>query len=135
MEKRAFIAILLSLLILVAWQEWMSRFYPAPPEPQAPAQKEAPKSPPATPPAAELPPASAPSVPAPAHAAQSAKELTVDTDDYVAVFTTQGARLKSFKFKHYRTSADDQSPPYELIHCRAWRAVSTGYELAGAGAV
>jgi YidC/Oxa1 family membrane protein insertase len=115
MEKRAFIAILLSLLILVAWQEWMSRFYPAPPEPQAPAQKEAPKSPPAAPTVAELPPEPAPSVRAPVRAAQAARDITVDTDDYVAVFTTQGARLKSFKFKHYRTSADDQSPPYELI--------------------
>ncbi len=113
MEKRAFIAILLSLLILVAWQEWMSRYYPAPPEPQPPAQQPTPQSPPA----AQAPaPGVTPSAPAPPVTAQGAKEIKVDTDDYVAVFTTQGARLKSYKFKHYRTDADPQSPPYELIH-------------------
>jgi YidC/Oxa1 family membrane protein insertase len=113
MEKRAFIAILLSLVILVAWQEWMSRYYPAPPEPQPPAQQQAPQSPPA----AQSPaPAITPSAPAPPVVAQGARELKVDTDDYVAVFTTQGARLKSYQFKHYRTDADPQSPPYELVH-------------------
>ena len=93
----------------------MSRFYPAPPEPQAPAQKEAPKYLRLTPLAAELPPVSAPSVPAPAHAAQSAKELTINTHDYVAVFTTQGARSELQIQALSGTSADDQSPPYELI--------------------
>jgi YidC/Oxa1 family membrane protein insertase len=113
MEKRAFIAILLSLLILVVWQEWMSRFYPAPPETPPPAPQEAPKSPPPPTPA----PAITPSAPAPPPViAQAAKEIKVDTDDFVAVFTTQGARLKSYKFKHYRTDADPQSPLYELIN-------------------
>jgi YidC/Oxa1 family membrane protein insertase len=114
MEKRAFIAILLSLLILVAWQEWMSRYYPAPPEPQPPpATQQAPQPPPAL--QTPAPPVS-PSAPAPPAMAQAAREINVETDDYVAIFTTQGARLKSYKFKHYRTDADPQSPPYELIH-------------------
>ncbi|MGH7927176.1 MAG: membrane protein insertase YidC, partial [Candidatus Binatia bacterium] len=118
MEKRAFIAILLSLIILVAWQEWMSRYYPPPPEPQPPAEQQAQKGrpaeqAPAPPPAA---PAAAPSAPAPPVTAQAAKEITVETDDYLAVFTTQGARLKSYQFKHYRTDADPQSPHYELIN-------------------
>jgi YidC/Oxa1 family membrane protein insertase len=113
MEKRAFLAILLSLLILVAWQEWMSRFYPAPPEPQPPPSEQRASQ---TPPAVQTPaPAVSPSAPAPPVIAQAAKEIKVDTDDYVAVFTTQGARLKSYKFKHYRTDAGPQSPPYELI--------------------
>jgi YidC/Oxa1 family membrane protein insertase len=94
----------------------MSRFYPAPPEaPQAPAKQEAPKSPPAPQPAPAAPTAST-SAPTPLPVAQVAKEVKIDTDDYVAVFTTQGARLKSYQFKHYRTDANPQSPPYELIH-------------------
>jgi YidC/Oxa1 family membrane protein insertase len=113
MEKRAFIAILLSLLILVVWQEWMSRYYSPPPEPPPPAPKETSKSAPAPPPVIEPAPPVAQSAPAPI--ARSAKDISVETDDYLAVFTPQGARLKSFKFKHYRTSADIGSPPFELV--------------------
>jgi YidC/Oxa1 family membrane protein insertase len=114
MEKRAFIAILLSLLILVVWQEWMSRYHPTPPEPPAPVppiQKDAPDSP-AT---QREPPASPPAQEVPAPLARAAKDATIETDDYVAVFTSRGARLKSFKFKHYSKSAEPGSPPYELI--------------------
>jgi YidC/Oxa1 family membrane protein insertase len=114
MEKRAFIAILLSLLILVVWQEWMSRYYapPEPPAPVEPGQKELPESP-ATQPG---PPPTSPAVQdVPAPAPRAAKDVTVETDDYVAVLTSQGGRLKSFKFKHYTTSAEAGSPPFELI--------------------
>jgi YidC/Oxa1 family membrane protein insertase len=98
---------------LVAWQEWISRYYPAAPEPQPPAQQQAPQSPPA-----QQTPAPAVSSPAPAPpvVTQAAKEIKVETDDYVAVFTTRGARLKSYQFKNYRTDTDPQSPPYELVH-------------------
>ncbi|MGN6733524.1 MAG: membrane protein insertase YidC, partial [Candidatus Binatia bacterium] len=48
-------------------------------------------------------------------AAASAKEITVETENYRAVFTTAGARLKSFKFKKYRSSVDEKSPPFEMI--------------------
>jgi YidC/Oxa1 family membrane protein insertase len=112
MEKRAFIAILVSLLILVAWQEWMSRWHPPQPEPQAPVQKETPKSLPAPPPVAPLLPETAPATAPPA---RFAKDIRVETDDYVAIFASEGARLKSFKFKHYSMSADTGSPPFELI--------------------
>jgi YidC/Oxa1 family membrane protein insertase len=123
MEKRAFLAILLSLLILVVWQEWISRYYPAPPETQPPAQQPAPKSSPSPQPPA---PAATPSAPAPPVAAQAAKEVRVETDDYVAVFTSQGARLKSYQFKHYRTDTNPQSLPYELIHTGAGVPLSLG---------
>src|SRR4030095_5034743 len=36
-------------------------------------------------------------------------------DSYVAVFTTQGARLKSFKLKRFRSSVDENSPPLEIV--------------------
>ena len=43
------------------------------------------------------------------------KEVRVETPDYIALFTTQGARLKSFKLKHYRAGVQQTSPPIEMI--------------------
>ena len=113
MEKRAFIAVALSLLILVLYQEWVSRYYGTPPQaPNIPA-KEPEK---ATPSAPQAPPSAAQAVPqVEVPAGQPGKEIKVDTDNYVALFTTQGARLKSFKLKKYRTSVDENSPPFEMV--------------------
>ncbi len=113
MEKRAFLAIALSLLVLVLYQEWITRQYGTPPPPAQPEQqtKEAKSGttesvtpsrpveikPPQTPPG------------------QPTQDIRVETDNYIALFTSQGARLKSFKFKHYRATADPNSPPFEMI--------------------
>ena len=98
MEKRAFLAIALSLLVLVLYQEWISRQYPTPP-PQPPAEQktEAAKAPTADSVAPSTP---AEIKPAPAPAAKQIQDIRVETDNYIALFTNQGARLKSFKFKH-----------------------------------
>ena len=48
-------------------------------------------------------------------AGQPGKEIKVETKYYVALFTTQGARLKSFKLKKYRSSVDENSPPFEMV--------------------
>ncbi|HEV8343511.1 MAG TPA: membrane protein insertase YidC [Candidatus Binatia bacterium] len=109
MEKRAFIAVIISLIILLLYQEWVARHYGAPEPPPlekeenipAPLQKEPPKF---------QPPPSAATV-----AAAKVKEIRVETDDYVALFTTQGARLRSFKLKHYRASVDPKSLPFEMV--------------------
>ncbi len=42
------------------------------------------------------------------------REITVETDRYQAVFTTQGARLVSFKLKDYRATAAKDSPPVQM---------------------
>ncbi len=42
------------------------------------------------------------------------REITVETDKYQAVFTTQGARLVSFKLKEYRATAAKDSPPVQM---------------------
>ena len=44
-----------------------------------------------------------------------AREITVETDKFQAVFTTQGARLVSFKLKDYRATADSNSPPVQML--------------------
>jgi YidC/Oxa1 family membrane protein insertase len=111
MEKRAFLAIALSILILVLYQEFITRYY-GPPPPANPVTKETEK-PPAPEPAA--PATVAPSAPTDLPPAQSGREIRVDTDNYAAIFTTQGARLKSFRFKKYRSSVDENSPPFEIV--------------------
>jgi YidC/Oxa1 family membrane protein insertase len=113
MEKRAFLAIALSLLVLVLYQEWISRQYPTPP-PQPPAEQ---KTEAAKAPTADSVAPSAPTEikPAPTPAGKQIQDIRVETDNYVALFTNQGARLKSFKFKHYQATADPNSPPFEMI--------------------
>src|SRR5919106_1436016 len=119
MDKRAIIGIALSILVLVVYQQFISWYYGVPPEGQAPVAEKngaekfaAPRQP------SPAPSASAPTaqpIPAPVAAAQAAKEITVETDNYVAVFTTRGARLKSFKLTRFRSSVDEKSPPFEII--------------------
>jgi YidC/Oxa1 family membrane protein insertase len=112
MEKRAFLAVALSLLVLVVYQEWVARYYGTPPPPPPAPQTEKPAAPTAPPPPVQ--PQSMAPAPPPANG-QQAREIKVETDYYVALFTTQGARLKSFKFKNYRSSADENSPPFEIV--------------------
>jgi YidC/Oxa1 family membrane protein insertase len=116
MDKRAIIGIALSILVLIIYQEWITRYY-GPPPASAPStvENEAAKSaPPAAPAPASVPTAAQPAPAAPV-TAQPAKEVRIETDNYIAVFTTLGARLKSFKFKHYRASVKPDSPPFEMI--------------------
>ena len=119
MEKRAFIAVVISILIIILYQEYMRRFYP-PAEPPAretagqpqreqPAPRAAPEQSPA--PAAPSPAS------APVEVVQSApvREVVVETPDYIAHFTSQGARLRSFRLKRYRTGIDADSPLIEMV--------------------
>jgi len=48
-------------------------------------------------------------------ATAEAREITVETDKYVAVFTTEGARLVSFLLKDYRASAAEGAPNVEMF--------------------
>ncbi len=117
MDKRAIIGIALSILVLVVYQQLVTHFYGPPPTASAPeTEKGGPEK--ATTPEQNTAPSPSPSMPAaPAAlpASRSGKEITVETDNYIAVFTTQGARLKSFKFKKFRSSVDENSPPFEMV--------------------
>lgn len=117
MDKRTLLAIALSILILVIYQEWVTRYYGPPPSPP-PAVKQETEKPPVAEPAVPPPTAPAPAkqvVPVELPVAKSAKEVRVETDNYIAVFTTLGARLKSFKLKHYLSSVDEKSPPFDIV--------------------
>jgi len=114
MEKRVFLAFLLSFVVLAVYQ---SVFAPRPaprPSDTAPSTSSAPAGPtnppdetprPANPASADLPAAAAPppaAAPATALVAdQGAREIVVETDAVRAVFSTAGATLKSWTLKKY----------------------------------
>lgn len=116
MDKRAIIGIALSILVLVVYQELVSRFYPTPTTgPATVAEKSVAQSDTSPSETKTASPAAVAQAAAQIPSGQSAREIKVETDNYIAVFTTQGARLKSFKFKKYRSSADKNSPPFEIV--------------------
>ncbi|MGE5057874.1 MAG: membrane protein insertase YidC, partial [Betaproteobacteria bacterium] len=116
MDKRALIGIGLSILVLVVYQQVVTYFYGPPPTVSAPeVEKNKPETAEPRENSTPIPPTVAPPTSEAAVAAVSAKEITVETENYRAVFTTAGARLKSFKFKKYRSSVDEKSPPFEMI--------------------
>ncbi len=124
MEKRLIVAIVLSFVVLVAFQ---LLFKPAQqPQPAGPAQ-----APTAAPGAAPTP--SAPAAKAPQTAAQppaqapagkpgetvteaAETDVTIDTSLFTAVWTNRGGNLKSWALK---TQKDDQGRPLELVPAAA----------------
>ncbi|HVO91520.1 MAG TPA: membrane protein insertase YidC, partial [Terriglobales bacterium] len=118
MDKRALIGIALSILVLVIYQEVVTRYYGPPPGTTPPAVETAPtegKKEMIVPPASAVAPAPAAQARPPAAPGMAAKDIRVETDNYVTIFTTQGARLKSFKLKHFRSAVDVNSPPYDMV--------------------
>src|SRR4051812_39175258 len=116
MEKRFLLFIFLSLVILTVYQSLVVKPVPKPvpgataatgttttaargavPAPSASTASQAPAA------AAVVvppPPASVPDVPA-LVGETSERDVTVETRDVIAVFTNRGARLKSWRLKHY----------------------------------
>ena len=138
MEKRALIAVAISIVILVLYQEVvLRRLYPAPTG--APPAGEQEGETPSAVPAAPQPPgeqAAEVSAPQPATGPQAeAHRVTVDTDVYRATFTTAGARLESFQLKKYRTTVDPGSPWLEMVIPGQGGEVPFGIELRGAHAL
>jgi len=114
--KRAFTAVILSLIILLGYQYF---FMPAPQE-----------VPPSTSPSAESAPENAPGAATPAAPAQPAaampesqtaltpltgKDISVETALYTAVVSENGGAIKSFKLKQYKETAGKDAPLKELV--------------------
>jgi len=101
MEKRALIALALSFLIFIFFIYYGERMRgPVVPQTPAPQGEVKPATPPAAAPAAA--PGARPAPPPPPRLARQAKDVTVDTPLFKAVFTEQGGALKSFQLKKYR---------------------------------
>jgi len=113
MDKRAFLAIALSILILVIYQEWMTRYYGTPPTLAPEVEKKEPERAPVA--EQSVPAPSPPTKPVAVPVSPEAKDIRVETDNYIALFTNQGARLKSFKFKNYRSSVGENTPPFDIV--------------------
>ena len=122
MERRVFIAIVLSFLVLYFYQTYLAP--PPPPSPKPAASNTAPTAPAAAPSNNTVPPA--PSAPPQAGAAVSngsrepqavvsdtaEREITVETAKVTAVFTNRGGRLLHWRLKDYR---DNRGEPVDLV--------------------
>jgi len=103
MEKRVLIAVLLSFLVLYAYQAMF-------PPPKDDTKKPVQASKAATAPNASAPAAANPT-PSPEPAGPE-REIVVENADVRGVFSTRGGVLKSWQLKKYR---DDHGQPYELV--------------------
>ena len=118
MEKRAIYAILLTFFIIIAWTFIQSKFFPqtpSKPQPQeakkeqvTPAEKAAEKKVRGeTRLLKERAPGKAKFVPQ--------KEVSIETQNYWAVFTSEDARLKHFKLKKYEDRVEDSALTIKLV--------------------
>jgi YidC/Oxa1 family membrane protein insertase len=100
MEKRTLIAVVLSLIVLLGWSFLQQKIAPPKPRPaeQSPMKKETPGE------KAQVPPLAPPSAALPETKETSASDVTVETDLYKAVFSTEGAIIKSWELKTYKDS-------------------------------
>jgi YidC/Oxa1 family membrane protein insertase len=112
MEKRAIIAVVISVAILLIYQEVvLKHFYPPAPFPTefAPEAEPTPPELPAPAGAVASPPEEMPAL------ASGGRDLIVETELYRAVLNTAGGRLTGFQLKQYRTAVAPDSPPQEMV--------------------
>jgi YidC/Oxa1 family membrane protein insertase len=118
MEKRAIYAILLTFFIIIGWTFLQSKFFPPPPskpQPQevkkeqvTPTEKTAEKKVSGETRLAKEKAPGKPKVIPP-------KEVSVETQNYWAVFTSEDARLKHFRLKKYEDRVEESSLTIKLI--------------------
>lgn len=118
-QRRIWLAVGLSLLLLLAYQEFVVRPYQ-----QKAQEATSQESPPALPGAAAEPSAARPEVPpatTPSDLAAPAggRTITVETDLVTATITTQGGRLESLRLKRFRRSVGPDSPDLNLVESGA----------------
>jgi len=118
MERRVLIAIFLSFIVLYLYQAMVVKPVPKPVEGApvtSPAASTTPANPAGTAPARPTP-AAAPTPSAPSATTlvgdSVERDVRVETRDVLAVFTNRGARLKSWRLKHFFNA---QGQPLELV--------------------
>jgi YidC/Oxa1 family membrane protein insertase len=117
MERRVFIAICLSILVLYAYQVYFLPPLPPPSETAGPAAVEAPAT--ATPAATAAAPATAPAAPVTAADEPAAlvsglveREIVVTNGVVEAVLSNRGGRILHWRLRDY---VDDQGKPVDLV--------------------
>lgn len=133
MEKRIFIAVLISLVVLWVWAALAPRLFPDLVKPKPPAAETQTARTTTTPAATTATTASVPATtPSPAPKSTVAAPVlppisgtalqttTVETGEYIAVFTNRGAELISFKLKKYKATPTKKIDPtlVELVKQR-----------------
>jgi YidC/Oxa1 family membrane protein insertase len=125
-DRQVLLAVALSALVVIAYQEYLRIYYPDLGKKQAPAAGVTP---------APMPPESATArpeaLPSETGVAPTG-DVTVDTPLIHAAFSSLGGRLVSLKLKHYRTTVNPDSPPLELIAASAAGDLPLGLVLRGA---
>jgi len=113
MERRAILAIILTFLVIFIWGMIQSKFFP--PEPSKEVRKEqvAPSERKIDVKEAKLlPPKEDKSLPKKAH---PRKEVSVETQNYWATFTSDEAELRHFKLKRYEDRVEESALSIKLI--------------------
>ncbi len=125
MEKRAFLAFALALLVLMFWDYYYGLYRV--PEQQKPQEQASPTSPPP----AETPEPQVPSLPVEPQASKAASEQrlarlenqfekwTVETPLFRGQILAPGARFSTLSLKGFREQVDPASAPMEMISSRA----------------
>src|SRR5262249_3312603 len=104
-QRRFLLALVLSFLLLYAYEQLVVRPYRTPPRPVPQGEAGTPESPPVAPggpPSPALPPATPGAVTGLAAPPGDHPTVTVETDLFRATITTLGARLESFQLKDFR---------------------------------
>jgi YidC/Oxa1 family membrane protein insertase len=119
MEKRAILALVLSLLVFLVYQLFfVPEQKPKPPKSTPATEQPAPAVQGPTPQKGLPAPSATPAAPLPAFRPRPAhppRDVVVETPLYRAVLTEAGGRLKSFGLKQYRETIATDSPPKELV--------------------
>ncbi|MDO9211551.1 MAG: membrane protein insertase YidC [Deltaproteobacteria bacterium] len=128
MEKRALLAVIISLIILVFYQQF---FAPSAPETvkEKPTQEKAQEK---TQPGEKVTPSSTAVPPGEAIKTQAGKDIIVDTPLYTAIFDTRGARLKSWEVKKYAAKIDKGAKTIDLAIETLGRGYPFGLEITEA---
>lgn len=129
MDRQVLLAVALSAILVIAYQEYLRISYPDFGKKPHPAPTQAPDAP-------EVPPrAPAVDVPAPSTGGASVRpneNITIETPLVRAGFSTLGGRLVSLQLKRYRATVDSLSPPLELVAAGMSHDLPLGVLLRGA---
>src|SRR5688500_9288282 len=112
MEKRAVLAIVLSLLVVVAWSMFFAPSPPSPPDVTSPEQvaEQTPSEPDSRAPATPALPPRVGATGSPGAGAPAA-EVTVDTGVAQLILTGRGGGVKAVRLLYYHTTLDEGAPP------------------------
>ena len=125
MERRALLAAVLCLLVLVVYQEALQYFYP-----QSPVDVAVPASSPSPERATTSNRDSGSAPPETESAAVGGTDVTVASDLFTARIATAGGRIRSLQMKRFRAAVEPDSPPLEMIQVTDGAAFPLGVRLS-----